>query len=344
MKALLYRRTGGPDVLEYTDIADPTPGPGDVVVRVHATALNHLDLVQRNGYFHLVGFTLPHISGMDIAGTIVEVGAEVDDGLIGARVVVDPSMTGVGEKSKLTGMGDVYGHLGVLGGNLDGGYAELCVAPATHVHRIPEQMHWHQATAFPSAWMTAHHALFDCGQLIAGETFMVHAAGSGVSTAAIQLAKQAGATVLATAGSDEKCQRAVELGADHVANNRQTAIAEWAREVTGGVGVDLVFDHVGTALFGQSLFALKPRGRLVNCGNTSGDEAVIPSLGYMFKNGLQIIGSDPYRHHEFGEAWAKYCAGDFHSPIDAVYPLAEGGQAQAQLERGDVFGKILLEP
>ena len=344
MKALLYRRTGGPEVLEYIDVADPTPAPRDIVVQVRATALNHLDIVQRSGGFHLVGFSLPHISGMDVAGTVVEIGAEVDGVQVGDRVVIDPSLSEVHEKSRLTGMGDVYRHLGVIGGNVDGGYAELCLAPASHVHRIPSEMDWHQATAFPSAWMTAYHALFPCGQLRAGETFMVHAAGSGVSTAAIQLAKHAGATVLATAGSEEKCQRALDLGADLVANNRQTDITAWAREVTDGEGVDLVFDHVGTALFGASLFAMKPQGRLVNCGNTSGDQAVIPSLGYLFKHGLQIIGSDPYRHDEFAEAWAMYCSADFHSPIDTVYPLAEGGVAQEQLARGDVFGKILLEP
>lgn len=344
MKALLYRHTGESEVLEYTDVADPTPGPGDVVVRVALTALNHLDVVQRNGWFHLVGFALPHISGMDVTGTVVEIGADVDDVRLGERVVVDPSLTEVHEKSRLTGMDDVYNHLGVIGGNVDGGYAELCLAPASHVHRIPAEMDWEQATAFPSAWMTAYHALFDRGQLQPGETFMVHAAGSGVSTAAIQLAKHAGATVLATAGSEEKCQRALELGADFVANNRQADVTAWAREVTDGAGVDIVFDHVGTALFGASLFAMKPRGRLVNCGNTSGDQAVIPSLGYLFKHGLQIIGSDPYRHHEFADAWAMYCSGDFHSPIDTRYPLAEGAAAQDQLARGDVFGKILLQP
>lgn len=344
MKALLYRRPGGVDVLEYGDVPDPQPGPRDVVVRVHAAALNRLDVVQRHGWYQLPGFTLPHIAGMDVAGTVVEIGAEVDGVTVGERVVVDPSLAGVHERSRLAGRGDLYGELGVIGANTDGGYAELCLAPASHVHPIPDELDWHQAASFPCAWMTAHHSLFDRGALGPGETLLVHAAGSGVSTAAIQLAKRAGATVLATARSAEKAQRAVELGADHVADSGAVDVVAWAREITGGRGVDMVFDHVGTALFGPSLFALAPRGRLVNCGNTSGDEATIPSLGHLFHMGLQVIGSDPYRYEEFAPAWAAYCAGGFWSPVDSVFPLAAGGEAQEKLTRGDVFGKILLEP
>ena len=344
MKALLYRNPGGAEVLEYTDIADPTPGARDVVVRVAATALKHLDVVQRNGWYHMPGFTLPHIAGMDVVGEVVAVGAAVERVQIGERVVIDPSLSEVPDGSTLAGMGDLYGDLGVIGATVAGGYAELCLAPDTHVHRIPDTMSWHHAVAFPTAWLTAHHALFAVGRLTAGETVMIHAAGSGVSMAGIQLAKHAGATVLATAGSEDKCQRALGLGADVVANNRTTDLAAWAREVTGGAGVDMVFDHVGQALWAPSMFSLKPRGRLVNCGNTSGDTATIPSLGYMFHMGIQLLGSDPYRYDEFAAAWQTYCAGDFQAPIDTAYPLSEGAAAQQQMLRGEFFGKIVLEP
>jgi NADPH:quinone reductase-like Zn-dependent oxidoreductase len=192
--------------------------------------------------------------------------------------------------------------------------------------------------------MTAHHAMFDRGGLSAGETIMIHAANSGVSTAAIQLAKAHGATVLATAGTAEKCERALPLGADFAANNRDGDITAWAREVTGGVGVDMVFDHVGPALFAPSLFALKARGRLVNCGNTTGDTATIPSLGHLFHMGISIIGSDAYRYSEFGAVWREFTEGDFQTTIDSVFPLAEGAAAQEKLMRGDFFGKIILEP
>jgi NADPH:quinone reductase-like Zn-dependent oxidoreductase len=344
VKALLYRQPGGPEVLEYTDIADPTPGARDVVIDVAATSLNHLDVVQRNGWFTMPGFTLPHIAGMDVVGTVSEVGSEVSLVKVGDRVVVDPSLAGVPDGSKLAGMGDLYGDLGIIGGTVAGGYAERCLVPETHVHRIPDTMSWHHAVVFPTAWLTAHHAIVDVGRLAAGETVMIHAAGSGVSMAGIQIAKHYGATVLATAGSADKCAKALELGADHVANNREVDVTGWAREVTHGAGVDMVFDHVGPALWAASMFSLKPRGRLVNCGNTTGDSATIPSLGFMFHMGVQILGSDPYRYEEFAPAWAMYAQGDFRSPIDSVFPLAEGAAAQDKMLRSDFFGKIILEP
>lgn len=344
MKAVRYHRPGGPEVLEFADVPDPTPGPLDVVVDVRATALNHLDVVQRNGWFQMPGFAHPHIAGMDVVGVISEVGSEVDGWQVGDRVVVDPSLSEVAEGSKLAGMGDLYGVLGIIGATVDGGYAERCLAPASHVHRIPDSMDWHHAVCFPTAWLTAYRSLFPVGELQAGETLLVHAAGSGVSMAAIQMAKHAGATVLATAGSDEKCERALSLGVDHVLNNRTGDVTAWAREVTGGRGVDMVFDHVGPALFAASMFALAPRGRIVNVGNTTGDQVTIPSLGFLFHNGIRIIGADPYRYHEFAECWELYTSNEFIAPVDRVYPLTDAGEAQEQMQRSDFFGKILLEP
>ena len=344
MKALFYDQHGGPEVLRYEEIADPEPGELDVVVKVAATTINHLDAIQRNGWFMMPGFNLPHIAGMDIAGTVVETGAQVTRVNPGDRVLVDPSLSEVPTGSNLAGMGDFYGALGIIGGTVAGGYAERCLAPETHLYPIPEEMSWHDAVGFPCVWMTAHHALFDVGRLQAGETMMVHAAGSGVSMAGIQWAKQAGATVLATAGSEKKCEQALALGADYACNNRTADVAAWARERTGGKGVNLVFDHVGEALWAASMSSLAPRGRLVNCGGTSGVSPTIPSLGYMYHMGLQILGSDPYRYEEFGPAWAQYCAGDFQAVVDSVFPLAEGGAAQEKLLSGEFFGKLVLEP
>ncbi len=341
---MLYRQPGGPEVLELAEVDDPVPGPRDVVIDVAATALNHLDVVQRNGWFHMPSFTLPHIAGMDVAGTVTSIGADVRSVAIGDRVVVDPSMSEVPEGSKLAGRGDLYGVLAVIGATVDGGYAERCLAPETHVHRIPDAMSFHTAVCFPTAWLTAWHALFPVGALGAGETVVIHAAGSGVSMAAIQLAKHAGATVLATAGTDDKCARALALGADHVLNNRSGDLVAWARELTGGAGVDMVLDHVGPALWAPSLFTLRPRGRLVSCGNTTGDSATIPSLGHLFHMGIRILGSDPYRYDEFAAAWAVYCSRPFVAPVDSVFPLAEAAAAQDKMLRSDFFGKILLEP
>ena len=344
MKAVLYRQTGGPEVLEHVDVADPEPGPADVVVRVEAAALNRLDVVQRHGWYQMPGFTYPHIPGMDVAGTVAAIGSAVTTVSVGDRVVIDPSLAGVQGDSKLAGMGDLHGELGVIGATVDGGYAELCLAPASHVYRVPDDMPIEHAATFPTCWLTAGHALFDVGRLQAGETIMIHAAGAGVSVAAIHLAKHAGATVLATAGTDEKCEKALGLGADFVLNNRTGDVAGWARGVTHGAGVDMVFDHVGTALFGPSLFALGIKGRLVNCGNSSGDTATIPSLGYLFHSGISIIGSDPYRPDEFGPLWQTFCEQRFPVAIDSAFPLADAGVAQEKLLANDVFGKILLTP
>lgn len=344
MKAMLYHEPGGPEVLQYIDVEDPEPGPGDVVIDVGATALNRLDLVQRNGWFQMPGFAYPHIAGMDVAGTVSAVGDAVTGVAVGDRVVVDPSLAGVADNSKLAGMGDLFGELGIIGGTVAGGYAEKCLVPASHVYPVPDDMPIEHAATFPTCFLTAAHALFDVGGLQDGETVMIHAAGSGVSTAGIQLAKKAGATVLATAGTDEKCERALELGADHVLNNRTGDIAGWARGVTEGAGVNMVFDHVGTALFGPSLFAIGVHGRLVNCGNSSGDEATIPSLGYLFHSGITIKGSDPYRPEEFGPVWDTFCGGGFEVVIDSTFGLEDAAEAQNKMLASDFYGKIVLTP
>lgn len=344
MKAVRYHRTGGPEVLEYVEVPDPEPGALDVVVRVEACALNRLDIVQREGWYQMPGFSYPHIAGMDIAGTVVAVGSGVTTVAVGDRVVADPSLSGVPEGSKLAGRGDVYGELGVLGATADGGYAELCLVPASHVYPVPDGMAIEHAAEFPTCWLTASHALFEVGRLQASETVLIHAAGSGVSVAGIQLAKRAGAVVLATAGTDEKCERALAIGADHVCNNRTTDVAGWARGVTQGEGVRMVFDHVGTALFGPSLFATGIGGRVVCSGNSSGDTATIPSLGYLFHSNITIVGSGPYLPHEFGPVWRTFCEGDFPTLVDSEFALADAGAAQQKLAGNDVFGKIVLRP
>jgi NADPH:quinone reductase-like Zn-dependent oxidoreductase len=344
VRAALHRSHGGLDVLEVAEVPDPEVGAGDVLIAVKATALNRLDVLQRQGPALLPDFSLPHIAGMDVAGTVVSIGSGVTGVEVGQRVVIDPSLAGVAEGSKLAGRGDFYDELGVIGATVDGGYAELCLAPASHVYPVPDDMPIEHAATFPTCFLTAAHGLFEVGKLVAGETVLIHAAGAGVSVAAIQLAKHAGATVLATAGTDVKVERALALGADHALNNRTGDVAGWARELTAGAGVRMVFDHVGTALFPASLFALGVRGRLVNCGNSSGDTATIPSLGYVYHHGISILGSDPYRPEEFGPAWRMFCDQRFTVVIDSEFPLADAGAAQEKLLANDVFGKILLRP
>lgn len=344
MRAAVYAVHGGTEVLHVVEVPDPEPGPVDVVVRVRATAVNRLDVVQRAGWFTLPGFALPHIAGMDVAGEIVAVGSDVEDLDVGQRVVIDPSMAEVDGRSAYAHLGDRYGLLGVIGATLDGGYAELCLAPASHLHLVPDHVSDHAAAAFPTSYVTAWHALFDAGGLRAGETVMVNAASSGISIAAIQIARHVGARVLANSGTDEKCERALSVGADAACNNRTTDVPEFVRAHTGGRGVDLVFDHVGPALWDASLHSLAIRGRLVCFGNTTGDSVAIPSLGHLFHLGLRIIGSDPYPPEEFAAAWKLFCDASLQPVIDSTYPLTEAGAAQDRLIGGEGFGKILLVP
>jgi NADPH:quinone reductase-like Zn-dependent oxidoreductase len=343
VKALWYDRHGDVAVLQHSAVPDPAHGPADVVVAVRATAVNHLDVAQRNGWFTMPGFKLPHIAGLDMAGEVVALGAEVDGVRIGDRVLVDPAMAEVAHGSRYAGRGDLYGDLAILGGTDPGGYAELCAAPASHVHPIPPGFSFEEAATLPTAYVTAWHALFTIGDLRLGETLLLHGASGGLSSAAIQLAKHAGAVVLATATTEAKTQWAQRLGADHVLDNRVGDVTAWARELTDGRGVDMVFDHVGPALWEPSLFSLRPRGRLVFCGNTTGNDVTL-NLGFAFHSGIRILGADAYRRPEFAACLAEYWRGGYRSIVDSELPLADGGHAQERVLRGDVMGRILLKP
>lgn len=343
MKAARYSRHGGPDVIRYENVPDPSIGPADVIVRVAACALNRIDLIQREGYFTLPGYRLPHIAGMDVAGEIVELGEQVTGVSIGDRVIINPSLTKVQGDSRFLGMDDIYGDLGVIGATVDGGYAELCAAPASHVHVIPAGFSYEEMACLPTCYLTAWHALVEIGQLTAGETVLINGAGGGVSSAGIQLAKKIGATVLATARTEKKVEYAARIGADHVLNNQDTDIAQWARNLTDGRGVDMAFDHVGPALWQSSLGALRPRGRLVTCGATTGSEVTL-ALGPLHRMGIRVMGSDCYTYEEFERVLALYWRGGFLRIIDSEFPLAEAGNAQRRMDAEDLTGKILLKP
>jgi NADPH:quinone reductase-like Zn-dependent oxidoreductase len=345
MKAVAHRAHGGVEVLELVSLPDPEPGPREVVVAVRAAALNRLDVIQRAGPPMLPGFRLPHVAGMDVAGEVVAAGARVATVAVGQRVLVNPAMQCGACEWCRRGDDGFCPDVRVLGGNHPGGYADLCVVPATHVHSLPDHVSYEEAATVPTIYSTAWHGLVTVGHVQIGETVMIHAAGSGVSVAAIQLAKRMGARVVATAGTDAKCELALKLGADVAVNNRVEDVAAAARAATGGRGVDVVFDHVGPALFTASTFALRPRGRLVFCGSTTGVEAAI-NLPFAYHFGIQILGADPYSYAEFAEMLAAYWDGDYTPVIDSTYPLelAAVREAQTRLERGDVLGKVLLQP
>ncbi len=343
MRAALHRVFGGTDVLEIAEIPEPVVGPQDVLVRVRATALNRLDVLQREGPALLPGFSLPHVAGMDVAGDIAELGSAVTGWRVGDRVVVNPAVQ-CGECAWCRAGDDGFcPETRVVGGNAPGGYAELVAVRATHVYRIPEAVSYEEAATIPTIWSTAWHGLVATGHLRIGEWVMIHAAGSGVSTAAIQLAKRIGAHVIATAGSERKLEFARKLGADVVVNNRDGDLITTAKTATNGRGVDVVFDHVGPALFQQSILALRPRGRLVFCGSTTGVDATF-NLPFAYHFGIRLLGADPYSYAEFAEMLDYYWTTDFEAVIDSEYPLERVADAQRKMEDGDVIGKIILRP
>lgn len=347
MKVVAYYEHGDADVLRFEDRPTPTPGPGEVLIQVRACGLNHLDLLQRRGPALIPGYALPHIAGMDVAGQVAAVGPQPNGApntlREGDRVLVDPAIScGRCSSCEIAQDGKCERAL-VVGGNRDGGYAEYVVVPAVNTHRIPDEMGFEEAAVIPTIWMTAWHALMETADLRMAESVLIHAGASGVSTAAIQLAKATGAFVIATAGNEEKMDYARRLGADIVVNSSTDDIVAAVRAATGGRGVDVVLDHVGPAVWDTSIYSLAAQGRLVFLGNTTGNRASF-DLVYAYHFGLRLLGSDPYNRHEFPRMLATYLAGDFTTPINEVLPLSEAKAAHERLEARAVAGKIVLVP
>lgn len=348
VKVAVYHEHGDADVLRIEDVPVPEPGPGEVLVQVKACGLNHLDVLQRRGPALIPGHALPHVAGMDVAGTVVAVGPHADlvtatEVREGDRVLVNPAI-GCGHCAACVIAEDGKCETAeVVGGNRDGGYAEYVVVPVANAHRIPDHVSFEDAAVIPTVWMTAWHALMDTADLRMGESILIHAAASGVSTAAIQLAKAAGAFVVATASTAEKLEYAKRIGADVVVNSSTDDVVAATRTATDGRGVDVVLDHVGPAVWDVSIYSLAAKGRLVFLGNTTGNRASL-DLVYAYHFGLRLLGSDPYNRHEFPRMLAAYWAGDFVTPIDRVFPLAEARAAQERMEARAVAGKIVLVP
>lgn len=343
MKAVIYHDFGGLDVLRYADVPEPKIFDDEVLVRVRSCGVNFLDIQQRDGPPFLPNFCLPHIAGMDVSGDVVEVGKDVVGIPIGQRVILNPSINCKRCKLCISGEDNYCPDAKVLGGNYSGGYAEYVRIPASHVYAIPEGVSYDDIACFPTVFTTAWHALVSRGKLSIGETVLIHAAGSGVSTAAIQIAKLCGARVIATAGSEDKLERARGLGADVLVNYKEDDFQEIAKKETDGEGVDMVFDHVGPAVWQKSIFALRRRGRLVYCGATTGICSQI-NLPYTYHFGITFIGSDGFTNLEFEQLLKLIARGTFRMIIDSVYPLAEAREAHRRVMERKLFGKILLHP
>jgi NADPH:quinone reductase-like Zn-dependent oxidoreductase len=343
VRAAWYREHGGAEVFEIAEVAAPEPSAGEVLVAVRAAALNRLDVIQRQGPPVVPGFGLPHIAGMDIAGEVVALGLDVHGVELGDRVLVNPSLHCGWCQPCRRGDDAMCANGEVVGASRAGGYAELVAVPATNVYRIPDAIDHVEAATIPTAFSTAWHALMSVGQIQPGEVLVVHAAGSGVSVAAIQLAKHCGATVIATSRSADKLVLASRLGSDFVINSRTDDVVGAIKDATGGRGADMVFDHVGPALFTPSLLSLRPRGRLVFAGTTTGTHATF-DLAYAYHFGLRLLGSDPYQYAEFEQMLEFYWSHEFTPVVAARFPLARVADAHRLMESEDVAGKIVLEP
>ncbi|HYA96985.1 MAG TPA: zinc-binding dehydrogenase [Methylomirabilota bacterium] len=340
MKAILFRRHGGPEVLEYTDAPEPAVGPRDVLVRVRACALNHLDLWVRRG-IPGVQFPFPHIPGSDIAGEIAQAGRDVTRVKPGEKVVLIPGVSCGKCVFCLSGRDNFCREFTNLGYMIDGGCAEFVRCPEVNCLPYPENLSFEQAAAVPLVFQTAWHMLVTRAALQPGEDALILGAGSGVGSAAIQIAKFLGARVIATAGSDEKLTLARQLGADETLNHRQQRIRDEVRRLTAKRGVDVVFEHVGTATWEDSLASLAPGGRLVTCGATTGFDAKV-DLRFLFSRQLSLLGSYMGEKSELFTVMKLVAAGRFKPVIDRTFPLASCAVAHAYLESGQQFGKVVL--
>jgi NADPH:quinone reductase-like Zn-dependent oxidoreductase len=339
MKAVRFHEHGTADVLRFEEAPDPVPGPHDALVRVRACALNHLDLWERRG-LERVAIPLPHISGSDVAGEVVS--SAGDRIAAGTRVMLQPGLSCGACGECLTGADNRCADYDVLGYRSDGGYAELVRVPAVNLIPIPDDTTFIDAAAFPLTFLTAWHMLLNVARLEPGETVLVLAAGSGVGQAAIQIAKLAGARVIATAGTPSKLERARELGADAVIDHRRDDIAREARRLTGGRGADIVVEHVGEATWDASVKSLARAGRLVTCGATTGPRVAL-DLRILFARQISLRGSYMGEKGELLRAASLFFDGRLRPAIDEVFPLSRAPDAQRRLEEGRHFGKIVLE-
>jgi len=340
MKAVVIHEFGGPEVLRYEEVPDPQPHKDQVLVRVKACALNHLDLWVRKG---LPGVKLPHILGSDIAGEIVEVGEYVKGFETGQRVLVAPMHFCNHCEQCMAGQQNLCREFTVLGNGVDGGNCELIAVPAANVIPIPDEMGFNDAASVPLVFLTAFHMLTGRARIRPGQTVLVLGANSGVGIAAIQIAKLFNATVIATAGDDRKMEKARELGADFVINHYQQKIGDEARKITNKSGVDIVIEHVGAATWNESMKALKPGGTLVTCGATSGPQASF-DLRFLFARQLALLGSYMGTMGELHDVLKLVFSGKVKPVVDSTFPLRETRAAHEYLENSKIFGKVVLNP
>ena len=340
MKAVRFHQHGGPEVLRHEDAPDPDLAPGEVLVRVRACALNRLDLWARQG-LPGVQVPMPHITGSDVAGEVVSSAAA--DVSMGRRVMLQPGVSCGRCAACLSGVDNECARYEVLGYlHHAGGYAEYVKVPVQNLISIPDEIDFVQAAAFPLTFLTAWHMLMTRARLKRGEDVLVLAAGSGVGQAAIQIAFLHGARVFATAGTDDKLERARSLGAFEVIHHHQQDIAMEIKRLTNKRGVDVVIEHVGEATWAKSVRSLARGGRLVTCGATTGANGTI-NLNALFSKQLTIQGSYMGTKGELMRAARFFFAGQLKPVVDRTFPLQEAAAAHQYMDASERFGKIVLD-
>jgi len=342
MKAVVFKQHGGPEVLEYAEAPDPTIKANEVLVEVKACALNHLDVWARAG-LPGIDIPLPHILGNDIAGVVREAGSLASWVRAGDEVMLQPGVSCGHCPECLAGRDNLCREYDILGYRRDGGYAELVTAPAVNVIPKPKGLGWEEAAALPLVTLTAWHMLVTRAKVEPGEDVLIHAAGSGVGSIGIQVAKLRGARVIATAGSDDKLARAKDLGADEVVNYTSDAWPKEVKRLTDRKGVDVVFEHTGAATWPGSIASLKTNGRLVTCGATSG-YAAQTDLRQVFYKHLTILGSFMGSKSELLAAMQFIENGTIRAVVDQTLPLSDARRAHELMEDRAQFGKLVLRP
>jgi NADPH:quinone reductase-like Zn-dependent oxidoreductase len=341
MRAALFRQHGGPEVMEVAELPDPVPGPGQVLVRVRAAALNHLDIWVRRG-LPALKVAFPHILGGDACGVVAGLGPGAQGVKEGDRVVINPGLTCGRCARCLSGQDNLCPQFKMVGEHTWGAEAELIALPAVNVALAPEGPSDAELASLPIASMTAWQMLIDKARVQRHETVLVMAAGSGVGVAAIQIAKLHGAHVIAGSTSDDKLARARELGADEgIRYGEGVELGTELKKLTGRKGVDVIIDSLGGPLFPAMIRALAQGGRLVTCGTTAGYEAAI-DLRYVFWRQLSILGSTMAPKSTLLELLRLVADGRLEAIVDRVVPLAQVVEAHKALEGRGVFGKVVL--
>jgi NADPH:quinone reductase-like Zn-dependent oxidoreductase len=342
VKAVVFHEFGGLDTLQLEEVLDPKPGQGEVLIDIGAAALNHLDVDIREGTSRFP-VEPPFILGVEVVGRISEVGEGVETWQVGDRVM--PYLMNPCGNCRYcrTGRESLCLGAGFISFSTSGGYAEQLVCPVGHLMRVPDELSDEAAAALQIAFGTAWHMLFTRGRLAPGETVMINSVGSGIGSAAVQLARFAGATVIGNASSDQKLARASELGMDHGINHRTQDVVAEVMRLTDGMGVDLVFEHVGGELFQKGLDSLAKDGRLVTCGAHAGEVVPFDVIPF-FRMQKSVIGSFVYTRAEVESCLELARQGKITPLVYKVFPLSEAREAMATMERREHFGKIVLKP